>query len=209
MISSTTKIVALAAYAALAATTSHAFVVVPSSSSSTIVASSPYSSSSSSPLVLLSAARGFGAPPPEPRKKSSGAIDREIKSNKYDEISKSGGQEYRVFVRQFGSDDRSWLPVGSIAVPRGAQVSDAVFANEEGLRNSIVRTYDKLKGMETEFEYGYNLKIYPDDPIQVAMKGQGGGGASSGPSIGNWISNLLSPVDASGVTQPPSSIKGD
>jgi hypothetical protein len=53
--------------------------------------------------------------------------------------------------------------------------------------------------MELEFEYGYNLKIYPDDPIEVAMKGQG---KSSGPSIGNWISNLLSPVDASGVAQP-------
>jgi hypothetical protein len=67
----------------------------------------------------------------------------------------------------------------------------------------------KQHSMEMEFEYGYNLKIYPDDPIQVAMKGQGGGGASSGPSIGNWISNLLSPVDASGVSQPSSSIKED
>lgn len=55
--------------------------------------------------------------------------------------------------------------------------------------------------MEMEFEYGYNLKVYPDDPIQVAMKGQGG--KSSGPSFGNWISNLLSPVDASGVAPPP------
>jgi hypothetical protein len=134
MASSTIKIVTLiAAYAALATTTSHAFVV-----------SSSYPPSSS--LVLRSATKGFAPPPPEPRKKSSGAIDREIKSNKYDEISKGGGQEYRIFVRQFGSDDRSWLPVGSIAVPRGAQVSDAVFANEEGLRNSIVRTYDKLRG---------------------------------------------------------------
>ena len=58
--------------------------------------------------------------------------------------------------------------------------------------------YDR---MEMEFEYGYNLKIYPDDPIQVANKSLGG--KSSGPSIGNWISNLLSPVDASGVAPPP------
>ena len=55
---------------------------------------------------------------------------------------------------------------------------------------------------ELEFEYGYNLKIYPDDPVQVAMKGKGGGGGD-GPSFGNWISNLLSPVDASGVPPPP------
>lgn len=156
---------------------------------------------SGDPSVTRLYAKGFGAPPPEPRKKSAGQIDREQKASKYDEISASGGQEYRIFVRQFGSDDKSWLPVGSIAVPRGAQVADAVFANEEGLRSAIVRTYPKLKGYEMEFEYGYNLKIYPDDPVQVAMKGQA---ASSGPSIGNWISNLLSPVDASGVAQPPS-----
>merc|ERR1739842_137728 len=130
-----------------------------------------------------------------------GAIDREGKASKYDEIAATGGQEYRIFVRQFGSDDESWLPVGSIAVPRGAQVSDAIFAGQEGMNASIVRTYDKLKGMEMEFEYGYNLKVYPDDPIQVASKTLGG--ASSGPSIGNWISNLLSPVDASGVAPPP------
>lgn len=52
-----------------------------------------------------------------------------------------------------------------------------------------------------EFEYGYNLKVYPDDPVQVATKGNGGG-SNDGPSFGNWISNLLSPVDASGVSAP-------
>merc|ERR1719296_755058 len=146
-------------------------------------------------------AKGFGAPPPEPKKESAGQADRAAKASKYDEISAGGGNEYRIFVRKFGSDDASWLPVGSIAVPRGAQVADAVFANEVGLRESIVRTYDKLKGMEMEFEYGYNLKLFPDEPVQVASKGGTGGG--DGPSFGNWISNLLSPVDASGVPPPP------
>ncbi|KAL3785353.1 hypothetical protein HJC23_011036 [Cyclotella cryptica] len=147
----------------------------------------------------LHAAKGFGAPPPEPKKKSKGQIDREEKASKYDEIAATGGQEYRIFVRQFGSDDKSWLPAGSIAVPRGSQVSDALFANEKGLKEAIVRAYPKLKGMEMEFEYGFNLKIYPDDPIEVAMKGQA---VTQGPSIGNWISNLLSPVDATGVARP-------
>ena len=130
---STTKIAALAC--AAIATTSNAFA--PSASS--IISSSQQSTSQ-----LY--AKGFGTPPPEPRQKSAGQVDREEKASKYDEIAATGGQEYRIFVRQFGSDDKSWLPVGSIAVPRGAQVSDAVFANEEGLRTSIVRTYDKLKG---------------------------------------------------------------
>jgi hypothetical protein len=145
-------------------------------------------------------AKGFGTPPPEPRQKSAGQIEREQKSSKYDEIAATGGQEYRIFVRQFGSDDKSWLPVGSIAVPRGAQVADAVFAGETALKDAIVRAYPRLKGMETEFEYGFNLKVYPDDPVQVAVKGKG---ASQGPSIGGWISNLLSPVDTSGVAPPP------
>lgn len=56
--------------------------------------------------------------------------------------------------------------------------------------------------MENEFEFGYNLKIYPDDPVDVAIKGVGG--TSDGPSVGNWISNLLSPIDNSQV-KPPSS----
>jgi hypothetical protein len=145
-------------------------------------------------------AKGFGTPPPEPRQKSAGQMEREQKSSKYDEIAATGGQEYRIFVRQFGSDDKSWLPVGSIAVPRGAQVADAVFAGETALKDAIVRAYPRLKGMETEFEYGFNLKVYPDDPVQVAVKGQG---APQGPSIAGWISNLLSPVDASGVAPPP------
>ncbi|KAL7545815.1 hypothetical protein ACHAWF_009165 [Thalassiosira exigua] len=178
--------IAAAAFAALAAT-GHAFA--PSAN--------PLASTTSSTQLY---AKGFGTPAPGPREKSSGERDREVKAGKYDEIAATGGQEYRIFVRQFGSDDQSWLPVGSIAVPRGAQVSDAVFANEGGMRESIVRTYDKLKGMEMEFEYGYNLKVYPDDPIQVATKGMG---STSGPSFGNWMSNLLSPVDASGVAPPP------
>lgn len=90
-------------------------------------------------------AKGF-ADKPEKREKSQGQIDREAKSAKYDDVAASGGQEYRIFVRQFGSDDDSWLPTGSIAVPRGAQVSDAIFANEQGLQQAIVRAYPKLSG---------------------------------------------------------------
>jgi hypothetical protein len=82
-----------------------------------------------------------------------------------------------------------------VAVPRSAQVSDAIFANEEALKTSIVRTFPKLKGFEAEFEYGFNLKIYPDDPILVASKVK----RDEGWSVGNWISNLLSPIDASNL----------
>ena len=137
---------------------------------------------------------------PVKREKSEGQVKREKMSNKYDEIAAAGGQQYSVFVRQFGGEDKSWLPCGSIAVPRNAQVSDAIFANEEALKVAIVRTFPKLKGFESEFEFGFNLKVFPDDPIEVAVKQT----KVAGPSIGNWLSNLLSPVDASSSSTPSS-----
>lgn len=144
-------------------------------------------------------AKGFDkSSKPVKREKSTGQVEREKMSSRYDTIAAGGGQEYSVFVRQFGGEDKSWLPCGSIAVPRNAQVSDAIFANEEALKTAIVRTFPKLKGFESEFEYGYNLKIFPDDPVEVAMKQS----KVAGPSVGNWLSNLLSPVDASGATPP-------
>jgi len=127
--------------------------------------------------------------------KSAAQIQREKKGKQYDDIAAAGGQEYLIFVRQFGSADDSWLPCGSIAVERGDQVSNAIFANEEPLKKAITRSMPKLAGMEAEFEYGYNMKIFPDEPVEVAVKRTG----SNGPSIGNWFSNLLSPVDASNV----------
>mmetsp|Transcript_28167 Transcript_28167/g.77419 ORF Transcript_28167/g.77419 Transcript_28167/m.77419 type:complete len:193 (+) Transcript_28167:162-740(+) len=151
--------------------------------------------------AALAMAKGFGATP-EKTEKSQGQVKREQERSKYDEIAATGGQEYNIFVRQFGSDDQSWLPCGAIAVPRAAQVSDAVYANTQALESGIVRTYPKLKGYEAEFEYGYNLKVFPDDPIEVAVKN---GPKSTGMSFGNWVSTLLSPVDASKVPPPPTS----
>lgn len=169
------------------------------SSTSAFTTGTTFSRSTSSSSGALHMAKGFGADKtPEPRQKSEGQNRREGEANRYDDIAAGGGQEYSVFVRQFGSDDESWFPCGSIAVPRGAQVSDAVFANEENLKVAIVRTYPKLEGSEGEFEFGYNLKVYPDDPVEVAKKG----GSKQGMSVGNWISNVLSPVDASKVPPP-------
>ena len=150
--------------------------------------------------------KGFGSDKPEEKvkeakPKTEGAQKRDEFSKKYDDIAAMGGQEYRIFVRQFGSTDQSWLPCGLIAVPRGSQVSTAIYSNVAELQKAIVRTYPKLKGMEQEFEYGYNLKIYPDDPIEVAK--------NTGPtnenmfSFGGWMKNLLSPIDTSTMPRPP------
>jgi hypothetical protein len=103
-------------------------------------------------------AKGFGSPAAgggkKKKEKSAGQVEREKAADRYDEIAEMGGQEYNVFVRQFGGDDKSWLPCGSIAVPRAAQVSDAIFSNVDPLKKAIVRTYPKLQGFEDEFEFG-------------------------------------------------------
>lgn len=177
----------------VALTSANAFSVQPQHAHASL------SSTKQSSTTALGA-KGFGAPKKQKQQKSAGQVKREQESSKYDEIASTGGQEYAIYIRQFGGDDQSWLPCGSIAVPRNAQVSDAIFSNESALKSSIVRTYPKLQGYEQEFEFGFNLKVYPDDPIEVAAKG--GTGKSTGPSIGNWISNLLSPVDASQAAPP-------
>ena len=166
--------------------------------SSTTAMTSLTSSSSS----LSMAPKGFGEKKePVKKEKSAGQQTRDAAANKYDEIANTGGQEYNIFVRQFGSGDDSWFPCGAICVPRGGQVSEAIFANEPALKVAIVRTYPKLEGFEEEFEFGSNLKIYPDDPVDVASKL---GARPTGFSFGNWVNTLLSPVDASQVTPPPS-----
>jgi hypothetical protein len=171
----------------------------------TAFARTAVSSSVSNSNVILHAKEktGFGSKEskntPKKPPQSEGAVKRNQERSKYDELAGSGGNEYTIFVRQFGSDDKGWLPCGAIAVPRDAQVSDAIFANTKSMNKAIVRTYPKLKGSEDEFEFGFNLKIYPDDPIDVAVKTT----KVAGLSIGNWISTLLSPVDAS-KTPPPS-----
>eukprot|EP00547_Thalassionema_nitzschioides_P014416 CAMPEP_0194243178 /NCGR_PEP_ID=MMETSP0158-20130606/8471_1 /TAXON_ID=33649 /ORGANISM="Thalassionema nitzschioides, Strain L26-B" /LENGTH=186 /DNA_ID=CAMNT_0038978405 /DNA_START=11 /DNA_END=571 /DNA_ORIENTATION=- len=149
-------------------------------------------------------AKGFAGEEEKPQKKkekSDGAKVREQKAEDYDRIAAAGGQEYSIFVRQFGDEEGSWLPCGSIAVPRGAQVASVIFENEAPLKEAIVRTYPKLKGFEQEFEYGSNLKIYPDDPVEVATNR---GARPQGLSVGNWINSLLSPVDTSDSKIPPS-----
>jgi hypothetical protein len=172
-----------------------AFAPAPAFSASSKIATTTVSSS------LSMSPKGFGEKKePVVKQKSQGQQTRDAAANKYDEIATTGGQEYNIFVRQFGSGDDSWFPCGAICVPRGGQVTEAIFANEGALKVAIVRTYPKLEGFEEEFEFGSNLKIYPDDPVDVATKL---GARPTGFSFGNWVNTLLSPVDASNVTPPP------
>eukprot|EP00549_Striatella_unipunctata_P025540 CAMPEP_0118702962 /NCGR_PEP_ID=MMETSP0800-20121206/18239_1 /TAXON_ID=210618 ORGANISM="Striatella unipunctata, Strain CCMP2910" /NCGR_SAMPLE_ID=MMETSP0800 /ASSEMBLY_ACC=CAM_ASM_000638 /LENGTH=154 /DNA_ID=CAMNT_0006604335 /DNA_START=158 /DNA_END=622 /DNA_ORIENTATION=+ len=152
-------------------------------------------------------AKGFDTPDSSSNKKqqqqqkkkaaSPMELEQQAQANKYSKIASSGGQEYSIFVRLFGQEEEQWLPCGSVAVPRGKQVSDAIFANRENMEIAIVRSFPQLDGLEREFEYGYQLSIFPDDPIEIANKRKNAN--DDGFSIGGWISNLLSPIDDSNV----------
>ena len=185
---------------------SFAFTIAPIGQTTSFVSSSSSSRVTKLLLSMTAPKKGFGSDKPDEKikdvkPKTEGAQKRDDFSKKYDDIAATGGQEYRIFVRQFGSNDQSWLPCGLIAVPRGSQVSTAIYSNVVELQKAIIRTYPKLKDMELEFEYGYNLKIYPDDPIEVAK--------NTGPtndnmfSFGGWMKNLLSPIDTSTMPQRP------
>lgn len=185
------KVTSLLLLAAAGSASGFATVQSPAGARSTAVSGMESSS------VLM--AGGFDKTEKPVKQKSEGAKKRDAESSKYDELASTGGQEYSIYVRQFGSDDDSWFPCGAIAVPRGAQVSDAIYANVEALKVAIVRTYPKLKGSEDEFEFGFNLKIFPDDAVEVAKKNKP---KEEGMSVGNWLNMLFSPIDAS-QTKPP------
>ena len=73
-------------------------------------------------------------------------------------------------------------------------MSNTIYANETDLKTATVRTYPILRGFERAFEYGFNLKLYPDDPVEVAVKGKE---TEAGLSNRNRILILLSQVDVS------------
>lgn len=57
--------------------------------------------------------------------------------------------------------------------------------------------YPRLKDQqEGGFEYGYNLKKFPDEPVKLAVKQD----TSKNP-LQQFFENVLNPLDASGVKQ--------
>merc|ERR1719506_41787 len=174
----------LLVFLALAIISTSAFVIV-----------TPQRASFVSPPLF---AQGFDKTPKSaPKEKTAGAIKREQERSTYDNLSNTGGQEYTIFVRLFGQDDEKWIPAGAVAVPRGEQVAKAIYANEEGIKSGILRSFPGMKDDVANFEFGYNLKIYPDDPIQLAVKPTGE--VSGFSAVTKWFDALLSPVDTSDV----------
>jgi hypothetical protein len=111
---------------------------------------------------------GFGKKVHQEKKQSQGTSKREQASKKYDEFKSSGLPEYEIYMRV--KDKKPWFPVGAIAVKRSNQINAAIYGNEEELRKGAFRLFPILKKNQDNLEYGYRLKEYKDEEIELAQR---------------------------------------
>ncbi len=119
----------------------------------------------------MSANLGFGKPQPAARPKPSKRIEqREVAAQKLDKMRADGLPEYEVYIRIQGK--KQWYPVGAIAVKRSNQIDRAIFNSREDLLQGGFRLFPILRKNQTQLEFGYRLKEFKDEPIQLAMPPQ-------------------------------------
>jgi hypothetical protein len=119
------------------------------------------------------ATTGFG------KQKTNGAASkstakRESASRKYDQMQADGLPEFTIFIRIQGKNN--WFPVGSLAVNRSNKINQAIYEQEAELLKGAIRLFPILRKHQNQLEYGYRLKQFPDEPIQVAVRPQPGTG---------------------------------
>jgi hypothetical protein len=124
---------------------------------------------------------GFGKVQPQKQTAKKNKVKRAAASQKYDEMKKSGLPEFNIFVRIQGQ--ANWLPAGSMTVNRSSLINQALFQQEEELLQGVFRLFPKLRKHQGQLEYGYRLKEYKDEPIQLATRPQA--------TAGNLIQSTL------------------
>eukprot|EP00186_Timspurckia_oligopyrenoides_P002280 CAMPEP_0182449918 /NCGR_PEP_ID=MMETSP1172-20130603/37568_1 /TAXON_ID=708627 /ORGANISM="Timspurckia oligopyrenoides, Strain CCMP3278" /LENGTH=155 /DNA_ID=CAMNT_0024647339 /DNA_START=380 /DNA_END=847 /DNA_ORIENTATION=- len=141
------------------------------------------SSSSSNPVR-----KGFGKVQPK-KEKTKAQIEREQAGSRYDKMQQSGMPEYNIWIKVKGADEKSWFPVGSLCVDRSSKVNEAIFQNEDALLKGAFRLFPKL-AKESEFEYGFQLKEFPDEPVRPAEKP-----SETSNAIKDFFDKILSPLN--------------
>jgi Family of unknown function (DUF6523) len=126
---------------------------------------SPQSSSQSSAKPAAKAP-GFGKPPA--RKASPNSGRREAAAQRFDDMKTKGMPEFAIFARI--RDQKPWFPIGSLAVNRTSKINEAIFQNEDDLQQGAFRLFPRLRKQQANLEYGYRLKEFKDDPIQLAER---------------------------------------
>jgi hypothetical protein len=111
--------------------------------------------------------RGFGAPKTQPQV-SRRTAERRAASQQYDEMKSAGIPEFEIYIRIRGKNN--WFPVGAIAVKRTSLIHHAIYDNEAQLLQGAFRLFPVLRKNQDNLEYGYRLKEFKDEPIQLAEK---------------------------------------
>ena len=111
---------------------------------------------------------GFGKKVHKEKKQSAGAAQRAEASKQFDEFKEKGLPEYEIYIRIQGK--KQWFPVGAIAVKRSSQIHAAIYDNEAGLQQGAFRLFPVLKKNQGNLEYGYRLKEFKDEPIELAVR---------------------------------------
>lgn len=114
----------------------------------------------------MSANLGFGKPSQSQPKASKRSQERRQASQQFDRMKSDGTPEFEVYIRIRGK--KSWYPVGAIAVKRSNQINNAIFGSQEDLLEGAFRLYPVLRKNRHQLEYGYRLKEFKDEPIQLA-----------------------------------------
>ncbi|MDX2098295.1 MAG: HHL1-like protein [Leptolyngbyaceae cyanobacterium bins.59] len=126
---------------------------------------------------------GFGTPRVQP-KATKKPNKRAEASKEYDRMKTDGVPDFEIYIRIEGK--KQWYPVGVIAVKRSSQINQAIFANQEELLKGAFRIYPILRKHQQQLEYGYRLKEFKDEPIQLAVQPSN--------SITGGVQNLLAQV---------------
>lgn len=122
----------------------------------------------------MSANLGFGKPSQSPQAKASkGSSQRAEAAKQYDKMRTDGTPDYEIYIRIQGK--KQWYPVGAIAVKRSSQISQAIFGSQQDLLQGAFRLYPVLRKNQHQLEYGYRLKQFKDEPIQLAVPPQSQG----------------------------------
>ena len=120
------------------------------------------------------------------KKATKSAAKRNQAGKQYDKMKADGVPEFNIYIRVQGK--KNWYPAGSLAVNRTSQINQAIFQEEDNLRQGAVRLYPVLKKNQTQLEYGYKLKgaEFADDLIQVAVP--------PAPGVANFFQTAIAKV---------------
>merc|ERR1719181_585859 len=129
------------------------------------------------------------------REKSATKIEKERAASAYEAAKSKGIPEYRIHVKPARDSGDNWIPVGCVTVPRSESVAQAIFANLDPLKNAAFATDPQLRKVfdDEGFEYGYNLAVFPDDPVRLADPADA---QKTTNPFSKWVKDLTSPVNA-------------